>query len=195
MYIKTTLRYPEEEILRLVELAASLSKAYLGSTQLNIKNGACAYAGRAYSSVPSISNADPDAKYLVTIRIGEEWRFPKDNLVSSFTWEKHSYSVYKYRPKKNPGVWRGAGGLVKGKWKTWMEKRIETMHPYGGKSSPYMQYLTWQEALVAVAAHEFNHIHQYQHDLPRSEVECERAAFHALTVYRVSIDDSELKVA
>jgi hypothetical protein len=57
-------------------------------------------------------------------------------------------------------------------------------HPYGGKRSPLIEMQDWREAMVAVAAHEFCHIHQFQNNLPRSEVQCERAAAKRLEAYR-----------
>jgi hypothetical protein len=57
-------------------------------------------------------------------------------------------------------------------------------HPYGGKTSPLIEMQNWREALVAVAAHEFCHIHQFQNKLPRSEIQCEKAAAKRLDAYR-----------
>lgn len=57
-------------------------------------------------------------------------------------------------------------------------------HPYGGKSSPLIEMDNWREGLVALAAHEFCHIHQFQNNLSGSEVRCERAAEKRLNAYR-----------
>jgi hypothetical protein len=40
------------------------------------------------------------------------------------------------------------------------------------------------EGLIAIAAHEFHHIWQFQSATPRSEVEAEKAALRTLEVYR-----------
>jgi hypothetical protein len=56
--------------------------------------------------------------------------------------------------------------------------------PYGGKRSPLMTYHDWREALVAVAAHEFHHILQFQNKMPCAEYRCELAAQRALERYR-----------
>jgi hypothetical protein len=42
----------------------------------------------------------------------------------------------------------------------------------------------WQEGLIALAAHEFHHIYQFQNNLSRSEIECEKAALATLNLYR-----------
>jgi hypothetical protein len=57
--------------------------------------------------------------------------------------------------------------------------------PYGGKKSPLMEYRNWREWLLALAVHEFNHVNQYQNNLRRSEVACERKAADALDRFRV----------
>ena len=49
---------------------------------------------------------------------------------------------------------------------------------------PFFTYADWREWLVACAAHEARHIHQYRHDLRRSEIDCERFAANALDRYR-----------
>jgi hypothetical protein len=47
---------------------------------------------------------------------------------------------------------------------------------------PPLRLACWREALVAVAAHEAQHIRQYREKLKRSEVECER--FEAAMIER-----------
>lgn len=49
---------------------------------------------------------------------------------------------------------------------------------------PFFTYADWREWLVAAAAHEARHIHQYRHGKRRSELDCERFAETALTRYR-----------
>src|SRR3954471_16414885 len=49
---------------------------------------------------------------------------------------------------------------------------------------PFFTYADWREWLVAAAAHEAQHIHQYRHGMRRSEVDCECFAEKALTRYR-----------
>jgi hypothetical protein len=49
---------------------------------------------------------------------------------------------------------------------------------------PFFTYADWREWLVACAAHEARHIHQYRHGTRRSEVDCERFAEETLDRYR-----------
>lgn len=182
MHLKITANYPHEEIISLVEFAAKNSKADLGDVAVNVKNCSSAYAGMAYEKVPRISNAPPEAKRLVTLRIGPHYKFPKTNMVKTYKWEKRPQGEYARSKQKH--LFRGCGKMVDGKYKTWMEKKTFSEHPYGGKKSPLITMGDWQEALIVVAAHEFNHIYQYQYDLPRSEIECEKAALFALEEYR-----------
>jgi hypothetical protein len=101
-----------------------------------------------------MSNAHgTNAKHLVTLRIGPHWRFPKDNIVTSHKWERRPHSEYLRSKQKH--LYRGVSKTKNGKTKSWMEKRIDFKHPYGGKGSPLIVKEDWKEALVAVAAHEF----------------------------------------
>src|SRR5690349_21747055 len=52
---------------------------------------------------------------------------------------------------------------------------------------PFFTYADWREWLVAAAAHEARHIHQYRHGERRSEVDCERFAESALARYRDAV--------
>lgn len=45
-------------------------------------------------------------------------------------------------------------------------------------------YNTWQEAMMAVAAHEFRHIYQFIKNKPRSEVDASKYAYKKLMEYR-----------
>jgi hypothetical protein len=49
---------------------------------------------------------------------------------------------------------------------------------------PFFTYADWREWLVAAAAHEARHIHQYRDGDRRSELDCERFAENALMRYR-----------
>lgn len=53
---------------------------------------------------------------------------------------------------------------------------------------PFFTIRTWQEVVVRLAAHESRHIHQYRHQRPRSEIECERFAERALELYRERLE-------
>ena len=157
--ITSTMDYPEAEVNALINFAAENSKADLSNVQVNAKNSKNAYGGMAYHGVPKMSKATTDDKeFLVTIRIGKPYKFPCDNM-------GYELKVTKFK-----------NGSVR-------KKKVPT-HPYGGKSAPHIVYNDWKEGLIAVAAHEFNHIYQYQNDMPRSEVECEKEAARVLELYR-----------
>jgi hypothetical protein len=165
MFFKSTSKHPLQEIRGLVEFAALHSKADLSRTQVNVKNCRHPIAGRAYFSVPRISkSSDPNARELVVLRIGRAKDFP------------HSNMMYEWVRKGD-------------KDRRWLEKREK--HPYGGKSSPLIVMQTWQEGLLALAAHEFHHIWQFQNKRPKSEVECEKTADAALRAYRAARHVSE----
>jgi hypothetical protein len=68
-----------------------------------------------------------------------------------------------------------------------VQRRREEFLPYGGKRSPPIRVTDWREALVTVAAHEFNHIRQYQNHWPRSEADCEKFAAKRLAIYRQAV--------
>jgi hypothetical protein len=58
-------------------------------------------------------------------------------------------------------------------------------HEVGPRNQfPFFTYADWREWLVAAAAHEAFHTHQYRHADRRSELECERFAEQALMRYR-----------
>jgi hypothetical protein len=52
------------------------------------------------------------------------------------------------------------------------------------RRSPELDIATWQEALVAVAAHEAAHVEQYRRRLPVSEVACNVHAARVLAAFR-----------
>jgi hypothetical protein len=52
------------------------------------------------------------------------------------------------------------------------------------RRSPEIELASWQEALVAVAAHEAAHVDQYRRGLPVSEVACNVHAARVLAAFR-----------
>jgi hypothetical protein len=60
---------------------------------------------------------------------------------------------------------------------------------------PFFTYADWREWLVAAAAHEARHIHQYRDGNPRSEVDCERFAEAALSRYRDELTAGRRSIA
>lgn len=61
--------------------------------------------------------------------------------------------------------------------------RLGCQYP-GLKTAPVYDLLTWQEALVLLAAHEFTHCLQYAQGLRRSEIDAETRAVQCLARYR-----------
>jgi len=82
VWIRNTSRYPDDEVERLVQLAAGwLDGPRVCVNVKNLGKGRGAFRGRAYSGVPKISNAPRRASHLVTIALGppdsfsqEPWR-------------------------------------------------------------------------------------------------------------------------
>jgi len=155
--INITAKHDKAEVLKLIEFVQSVTEAKCDEVHLNIKGTSGTVGGMAYFGVPKISNADNDAKYLVTLRVGSEYAFP------------HTSSVKKWVKKR-------------GKWIL-----HDTGRGYGGKSSPVYNMKTWQEGVIAVLAHELKHIWQYQNNAKRSEVEAEKEAARVLELYRGAV--------
>lgn len=63
----------------------------------------------------------------------------------------------------------------------WIESKG---HAYGGKRSPRIDMLTWEEGLLCVAAHEARHIWQFRNGRRVSEIDCERFALRRLEEWR-----------
>lgn len=198
MLLKNTSRYPTEEIRRLLEWAADGFD--LRGVAVHIKNSKHAYRGLAYERVPRIANAHAKAERLVTIGIGAPGKFPTDNMRRTIRW----VDMPEYDPVPDRGFVEDVLGIEydSPEYKEWwrvhriwtvhrqgvqinrVQRMVRTETPYGGKGSPLIDVRNWREALVAVAAHEFMHIHQFQNNLRRSEVDAERAAAKRLAAYR-----------
>lgn len=183
MYLRITSKHPKAEVEALVRFAAEPYD--LRRVCVNVKNSQHAYRGRAYSSVPrAYSNAPRTARRLVVIAVGNAEKFsqPKTNLYTTYRWvrveEGESYEASEVR---------SCGKMVDGVLEHWLERRIVTKVPYGGKKSPLITFTSWQEAMVGIAAHEFHHIHQFQNKLRCAERYCERAAAEALERYRATL--------
>lgn len=56
--------------------------------------------------------------------------------------------------------------------------------PARRRGEPHVEFETWQEIMVFLAAHEAKHIEQYRENLPRSEVRCNVFATSVLDRYR-----------
>ncbi len=58
----------------------------------------------------------------------------------------------------------------------------------GLRTAPWITVQDWRERLVALAAHEAYHIHQFRHGIRRSEVQAERWALQRLGEWRIEQD-------
>jgi hypothetical protein len=178
MRLKNTSRYPDDEVRRLVEFG--MKGVRTAGLAVHVKNTACGIAGMAYEGVPYMSPARKlrTVERLVTLRVGVPESFPGDNVreFPDGRWMPGAAPLdfgQRYQARWNPKAGR-------------VEHRRAVRRPYGGKRAPVLEYRNWREGLVAIAAHEARHIHQYQHGKPRSEVDCERFAAKALERYRRS---------
>jgi hypothetical protein len=74
MFLRNTSPYPDDEVRRLVEFATK--GVNMKRVCVNVKGSQFRWAGRAYSRVPSISNAPPSARRLITLRLGHGMTYP-----------------------------------------------------------------------------------------------------------------------
>jgi len=72
-WIRNTSRQPDEDVGLLVRFATQ--GVDMNRVCVNVKGGR-SLSARAYDGVPSISNAPRGARYLVTIKVGTDVRFP-----------------------------------------------------------------------------------------------------------------------
>jgi hypothetical protein len=192
MYLRNKSQYADDEVRSLIEFAGKPFE--LRYVCVNVRNTPHPFAGMAYRGVPRMSNAPRSAKYLVTLRIGAADHFTSRNVTNlrlTERWQKIDRE--EYTRMRDAARLNGGPLDCRVRWtltdENIYERLISTEHiPYGGKGSPAIHYRSWQEALVAVAAHEFKHIEQFQTRKPASEIMCERAAFNALERYRASAD-------
>lgn len=193
MYLKNTSRYSTDVVRALVAFAGS--DFDLRSVAVNVKNCSGAYRGRAYSKVPHVANVHSDAKRLVIVAIGAPGKFPISNMITKKRWVDVAGPVPLESVRK--ATWntrefwvnhRSMHSTINGVEMVKITKLVVERHPYGGKTSPEIIKADWQEAMVAIAAHEFCHIHQFQNRLPRSEVQAERVAARVLAAFRIERD-------
>jgi hypothetical protein len=121
---------------------------------INVRNTDRGVAGRAYDSVPTISNAPPTAQYLVAIRLGQSGTFP--------CWHQG------YEPPT----------IIQGRHNDPPLRALT--EPKAFRRWPLIVLPSWRHGLVYIAAHELMHIEQFRHRLPASEVQCEWAAHRVL---------------
>jgi hypothetical protein len=74
MVIRNKSRYDTVEVRALVKFA--ISELDMRGVCINVRNTEKGWGGMAYNGVPFISNAPPEAQYLITLRIGKAEFFP-----------------------------------------------------------------------------------------------------------------------
>lgn len=187
--LKNTSRYPTETVRALIAFA--METVWSEQLAVHVKNSRRAYAGRAYARVPQISSAAKHhvVERLVTIRLGAPAQFPVDNMC--MTWKYHPWQDPAIAPPT--GYVEGAWGrqLRRVRWGYEMRYLEPRRHPYGGQHSPLIVMGDWQEALVAVAAHEARHIWQFATGARRSEVDAERHAAARLVAFRLTLSGTD----
>jgi hypothetical protein len=188
MIIQNTSKIPLRQVHCLLRFAAEHSPAELDRVCVNVKNAGRGTCGRAYGRVPAMSNAPPTARYLVVLRIYREETYPRTNMFERWRWgPTKTWDEYRAAIAHAPGDernWRGVGRMVDGIETHGMQRRYLQRTPYGGQGSPLIEFADWQEHFVGLAVHEFQHIWQFQHRAPCSEIACERAAAYAVKQYR-----------
>lgn len=186
MFFTNTSRYPTTTVAALVTFV--LADLDLADVAINVKNCSHAYAGRAYHPVPQISpwSGNPGVHSLIVLRLGGPTAFPCDNLTTTI--RKKPLTDWLSAEQTFP-----AGPDIRyerrgrGRSQRWRAVRVTVArHPYGGKTSPLIEMETWQECLIALAAHEARHIVQFRTHARKSEVECERYAAARLAEYRAT---------
>lgn len=183
MRIKNTSRYPDDEVRRLVEFG--MKGVNTNGVMVHVKNSQGAYRGRAYNGVPYVSPAYKmkSVNALITIGIGAPEQYPCDNMIRRSRWSEVSQKDYDQLPEEERRQlrhWTYSDGTHR------YQRENVTRHPYGGKRSPLIEMRTWQEGLVAVAAHEARHHYQHAHGKSGSEVDAERHAAKILERFRRS---------
>jgi hypothetical protein len=213
MRLNNTSRYPDDEIRRLVEFGMTgINTVRVAVNVKNATRKP--YGGRAYRGVPSISPVKADYLVTLHIGAPGMFPCTNEvTSLRWLPWETTREEAERiasecggvlttegWYPPSAQGV---HGGIVTARWSSaeaWARTHaipehlacqphlirygVVVTHPYGGKRSPLIEMATWQEAMVAIAAHEARHIHQFRHGKPASEIDCERFARKALERFR-----------
>lgn len=211
MRIRNQSQYPTEEVRKLIEFA--MKGINTTGVMVHVKNGhRGAVGGLAYYGVPSMSPAAKmkTVQQLITLRIGSPKMFPADNMVTTDRTTKWSLKILNKDwnqeevDQTSPGPdwrihfihWTGSTGSTRdpdGYTQYRWERTLR--HPYGGVSSPLIQYADWREGLVALAAHEARHVFQHRHHKKgKGEVDAEKFAAKRLAAYR-AMQSPALKAA
>lgn len=161
----------------------------MANVAVHVKNGRAAYSGLAYSQVPHVARVAPSTEYLITLRMGKPEQFPVTNQYPHRTLMARELSPAEQHAaalewiERHPGLQAKEVEYYVSRGYRW---GVAYVAPYGGMRSPVIRMADWREGLCGLAAHEAKHIHQFRHNRPRSEVECERFAAMRLEAFRTS---------
>lgn len=185
MRIKNFSIYPTAEIGRLIRFACE--GIAISNVLFQIRTTPSrAYGGRIWYRTPLRRGRNglwaKRERIRILIRVGPQSKFPVNNMCTARRWVDTIQTPQQLvaQGREYRSFMRCQNGV-----QTWSHQvLVETPHPYGGKSSPLITYTSWQEAVVAVAAHEGKHLVQFRNRIPRSEVDCEAYALRKLTEFR-----------
>lgn len=182
MRVQNRSDYPDDEVLRLVAFGATGVNTI--GVAFHIGNHwRGPLSGRASQGVPMCPSPPPLAtvEYSVTIKLGRPDQFPVTSLTVKRRWlpdgTTHDEAL---------ATAARLGGEVMSEWSRDRgdSYAVVVKQPYGGKRAPLIEYRDWREGLVGLAAHEARHIHQFRHNKPHSEIDCQRFAAAALKRFR-----------
>jgi hypothetical protein len=189
LVFRNTSRYPDEEVRRLVDLA--LEGQVVEGVAVWVKDavaGGGAFRGLARSSNKRGTFTNNVAvKHPCSVSIGAPTAYPVQTGVPRFSFRRQAHSTFEESATIKK-VWDRSGRV--------QYMRIELgREGYGGYDSPIFRMESWDEALVAVTAHEFNHVLQFRaaaeagrswSPYPTMEAECEKFALARLEAYRAA---------
>lgn len=77
MIVVNTSRYPKTDVRKLIRFAAQILGIKTSGVEVHVKNCITRrWRCRAYNGIPHVANVRNGAKYLITLGIGHENRFP-----------------------------------------------------------------------------------------------------------------------
>jgi hypothetical protein len=219
MLISNASQYDTHELARLIRYAfKGMPGGNVGVNVIDLKMRPGQSLGVASANArDGVSRSSPfrgveGITRTVTLRLGPPSHYPADNLYTYWVRRRQipvqDHILFDEKGNRRTGseAIEYVRGLLQGdeqiisydRRRTRITVAEKVRQPYGGKSSPYFEYLDWQEGVVAYTAHEARHIWQFvqrarewkQRGLkrprltPLSEVDAERYAFHVLTCFR-----------
>lgn len=195
----------DDDVRKLVEAGARGSSVTGVVTVVQECQSSHRYRGRAYGSVrvpASYRRWVRPGEQLIVVEVSLDARaFPAWNQSSSCRYENTGYARLADVPEEtyraDHAMRRSLATRPGDRWfsgyrthhhpargEVRVDRRVCRVHPYGGLSSPRIDYADWREAMVAVTAHELRHTLQFATGARASEVDCERWALAVLEQYR-----------